>query len=165
MAKRAGTWEEQEQKRLRVQDADVESDGQGFVQELESLTVEEQVFTCSFCDVAPITSTQKQSWDHWVTMAQDKTGVGQVQEHLGVFLNFRMSGHSRTRIGWHVLICKGCLKSYKDYFQSISDCTDQTRLPVHLTVLRAADGAVFQAYRIVAKLLAHQMAPKLSALG
>jgi len=165
MAKRAGTWEEQEQKRLRVQDADEESDGQSLAQELESLAVEEQVFKCSFCDLAPITSAQKQSWNHWVTMAQDRTGVEQIQEYLGVFLSYRRSGNSSTRLGWHVLSCKDCLKSYKAYFHSIGDCVDQTRLPPRLTSFRDADGAVFQAYRIVAKQLAHQMALKLFALG
>ena len=165
MAKRAGTWEEQEQKRLRVQDADEESDGPSLAQELESMAVEEEVFKCSFCDLAPITSAQKQSWNHWVTMAQDRTGVEQIQEYLGVFLSYRKTGNSSTRLGWHVLSCKECLKSYKAYFQSIADCTDQARLPPHLSSLRAADGAVFQAYRIVAKQLALQLAPKLFALG
>jgi hypothetical protein len=161
MSKRSGTWEEQEQKRLRMLDNEEEPDS--LVQQLEQLLVEDS-FLCAFCQTETLTTAQRADWNYWVTLAQDPTGVYQLQQFLGIYLKYKSSGQSVTRLGCHYLCCKACLQQYKCFFQTVADTAQQEKLPAHLTELRAADGATFQAYRIVAKLLASQMAPKLFAL-
>ena len=127
--------------------------------------LQENGSTCSLCNHTPLTPHHQTDWNLWLTFGQDRQAILGATTYLGIYVRWT-SVHYST-MGASIPICDACREITYKHLSCIAHKEDQHDFRFFeppLIHLGNVSQELWQAYRIVAKLLASQLYLKMVQL-